>query len=124
MAIFDQGAGGLDVNQHLAGLSYRRPRQLEFNPETGEWEDSNLSPADYDQKYAGNEARGSFKTFGTVQATGPDNSGSLERGAIAQQDPYGPQFYGGTSGNNGPLQGLRDALAKEAAAKQKKERGY
>jgi hypothetical protein len=122
MAAFDQDAGGIDINQHLAGLSYRKPRKLEFNQDTGQWEDTTLDDSAYDAKYAGNHGR--FQTFGTVQATGPDNSGSLERGAIAQQDPYGPQFYGGTSGNDGPLQGLRDALAKEAALKLKKERGY
>jgi hypothetical protein len=119
---FNQGAGGLNVDQHLAGLSYRKPRKLEFNQDTGVWEDTGLSDPEYDAKYAGNHGR--FQTFGTTQETGPDNSGSLERGAIAQQDPYGPQFYGGTSGNDGPLQGLRTALAAEAAAKAKKERGY
>jgi hypothetical protein len=107
---------------YLGGLSYRRPRQLEFNQQTGQWEDSQLNPDAYDKKYASNEERGSFKTFGTTQGMSPDNASNQER---ADLSPIGaPDFYGGTQNNSGPLQGLRTALAEEDAKKLKKERGY
>lgn len=111
-----------DAGNQIAGLSLHRPRRLEYNPETGQWEDSSLSQADYDNKYSSNESRGAFKTFGTVQGAAPDNSTDSERQALS---PLGtPEFYGGTSGNNGPLQALRNYLAEQEAARQKKQRGY
>lgn len=128
-----------DAGNHLAGLSYQRHRRLEFNPETGQWEDSSLSDQGYDQKYAANSARGAFKTFGTVQATGPDTSTEAERSALS---PIGsPEFYGGSGGGmggaalGGPLEGLRAALEaarrkqqaqdeEDRRAYEKKQRGY
>lgn len=111
-----------DAGNQIAGLSLHRPRRLEYNPETGQWEDSSLSTADYDKKYAANSAHGAFQTFGRVQGTEPDTSTEGERQVLS---PLGqPEFYGGTTGNNGPLAALRSYLAEQEAARQKKARGY
>lgn len=85
------GAFGSFDEPQSAAFGPQRHRKLEWNPETLQWEPTQLDEDEYDYKYRANSARGAFPTFGRVAQTGPDTSTQDERDLLSPQGE--PEFY-------------------------------